>query len=226
MSTSVALFSVAGVKATLIIAQVIPFLILAIGVDNVFLLVHELDRQNERAHLQSAHPLFGDGNEEDVTSPEERVARTLGRMGPSILLSACCQTLAFGLGGAMVGMPAIRNFAIYAAGAVVVNFILQVTVFTSALVIDLRRVEVRDLSMLSELTRLVEPDRLRALPQAVVVQCLRSQRRVRGLRLALHPHDVCSRPAQKARQAPRRSCVRRSLCRLLGRRPSHRAGTR
>lgn len=37
-------------------------------------------------------------------------------MGPSILLSASCETVAFGL-GAMVGMPAVRNFAIYAAGA-------------------------------------------------------------------------------------------------------------
>lgn len=33
---------------------------------------------------------------------EERVARALGRMGPSILLSASCQTLAFSL-GALVG---------------------------------------------------------------------------------------------------------------------------
>lgn len=33
---------------------------------------------------------------------EERVARALGRMGPSILLSAACETVAFGL-GALVG---------------------------------------------------------------------------------------------------------------------------
>lgn len=41
-------------------------------------------------------------------------------------------------------MPAVRNFAIYAAGAVLVNAALQLTVFVSALTIDLRRVEVRE----------------------------------------------------------------------------------
>lgn len=39
-------------------------------------------------------------------------------------------------------MPAVRNFALYAAGSVLLNAILQVTVFISALVLDLRRVEV------------------------------------------------------------------------------------
>lgn len=62
-------------------------------------------------------------------------------MGPSILLSASCETVAFGL-GALVGMPAVRNFAIYAAGAVVINALLQVTIFVSAMAVDLRRVEV------------------------------------------------------------------------------------
>lgn len=39
-------------------------------------------------------------------------------------------------------MPAVRNFAVYAAGAVVVNALLQVTVFVSAMAIDLKRIEV------------------------------------------------------------------------------------
>lgn len=149
VSTSVALFSAFGVKVTLIIAEVIPFLVLAIGVDNVFILSHELDQQNARAYATaSCHgPLFGadDGQEEDdvdsLPSAEERVARALARMGPSILLSASCETVAFAL-GALVGMPAVRNFAIYAAGAVVINALLQVTIFVSAMAVDLRRVEV------------------------------------------------------------------------------------
>ena len=108
VSTSVALFSALGVKVTLIIAEVIPFLVLAIGVDNVsppqllrrripdnisqvFILGHELDRQNARAYTTTARhgPFFGDDEQEtddSITSPEERVARALARMGPSILL--------------------------------------------------------------------------------------------------------------------------------------------
>lgn len=157
MSTSVGIFSFAGVKITLIIAEVIPFLVLAIGVDNVFLLAHELERQNNAAYSAMArHGVFGHANlvegedhhrahyDEDldgVPSPEERVARALGRMGPSIFLSSFCQGVCFSL-GALVGMPAVRNFAIYAAGGIAINAVLQVTVFVSAMAIDLTRTEV------------------------------------------------------------------------------------
>ncbi|GAA5926909.1 hypothetical protein JCM3775_007076 [Rhodotorula graminis] len=142
VSTSVALCSAAGVKVTLIIAEVIPFLVLAIGVDNVFLLSHELDQQNARSYRQGSLLLPGDDDDDSdlYLDVEERVARTLARVGPSILLSASCETVAFAL-GALVGMPAVTNFAIYAAGAVVVNTVLQVTVFVSLMTLDLHRVE-------------------------------------------------------------------------------------
>ena len=125
VSASVGLFSAAGIKVTLIIAEVIPFLVLAVGVDNIFLIVHEFERVN------LSHP------DEDVV---ERVAKALGRMGPSILLSASTETIAFAL-GAFVGMPAVRNFAVYAAGAVFINALLQVTMFVSVLTLNQRRVE-------------------------------------------------------------------------------------
>ena len=110
ISTAVALFSSFGVRTTLVIAEVLPFLVLAIGVDNVFLLSAELDNQNRVAYAgQARHgPIFGEGDVLDeydadgLPSAEERVARALGRMGPSILLSATCEAVAFGL-GAMVG---------------------------------------------------------------------------------------------------------------------------
>ncbi|KAG0645741.1 NPC intracellular cholesterol transporter 1-related 1 [Hyphodiscus hymeniophilus] len=125
ISASIGLFSAAGVKVTLIIAEVIPFIVLAVGVDNIFLIVHEFERVNV------SHP-------DDVV--EIRVAKALGRMGPSILLSAITETIAFAL-GAFVGMPAVRNFAIYAAGAVFINALLQVTMFVSVLALNQRRVE-------------------------------------------------------------------------------------
>ncbi|KAF1984842.1 multidrug efflux transporter AcrB transmembrane domain-containing protein [Aulographum hederae CBS 113979] len=125
VSASVGLFSAAGIKVTLIIAEVIPFLVLAVGVDNIFLIVHEFERVNV------SHP---DGPVSD------RVARALGRMGPSILLSATTETVAFALGAA-VGMPAVRNFAAYAAGAVFINALLQVTMFVSVLALNQKRVE-------------------------------------------------------------------------------------
>lgn len=125
VSASVGLFSAAGIKVTLIIAEVIPFLVLAVGVDNIFLIVHEFDRVN------LSHP---------DAEIDTRVAKALGRMGPSILLSASAETIAFALGAA-VGMPAVRNFAVYAAGAVFINAVLQVTMFVSVLALNQRRVE-------------------------------------------------------------------------------------
>lgn len=125
VSASVGLFSACGIKVTLIIAEVIPFLVLAVGVDNIFLIVHEFERVN------LSRP-------DDAI--ESRMSRTLGRMGPSILLSALTETVAFALGAA-VGMPAVKNFAAYAAGAVLVNALLQVTMFVSVLALNQRRVE-------------------------------------------------------------------------------------
>jgi Niemann-Pick C1 protein len=165
VSTSVAFFSALGVKVTLIIAEVIPFLVLAVGVDNIFILVHEVDRQN-LLHGPNANPTAvmnsgtvpvpdtrdatfdttgDDTATENAPAPsllpvEERAARALARMGPSILLSTITEVLAFTL-GALVPMPAVRNFALYAAGSVFLNALMQVTVFVSAMTLDLRRVE-------------------------------------------------------------------------------------
>ncbi len=63
------------------------------------------------------------------------IARAVARMGPSILLSSVTEVTAFAL-GALVGMPAVRNFAIYAAGSVFIGAVMQVTVFVSAMTLD------------------------------------------------------------------------------------------
>lgn len=125
VSASVGFCSAMGIKVTLIIAEVIPFLVLAVGVDNIFLIVHEFERVNYRYPDESI---------------EVRVGKALGRIGPSILLSATTETLAFAL-GATVQMPAVRNFAIYAAGAVFINALLQVTMFIAVLAVNEKRVE-------------------------------------------------------------------------------------
>ena len=125
VSASVGVFSAMGIKVTLIIAEVIPFLVLAIGVDNIFLIVHEFEKVNYKYPRSSI---------------EARIGKALGRIGPSILLSAVTETICFAL-GATVQMPAVRNFAIYAAGAVFINAVLQVTMFIAVLAVNEKRVE-------------------------------------------------------------------------------------
>ncbi|KAJ3196146.1 hypothetical protein HDU67_004130 [Dinochytrium kinnereticum] len=76
----VGIFSFFGVKVTLIIAEVIPFLVLAVGVDNIFILCHTFD--------------FVDPD----LPVEDRAALTLAKVGPSILLAAVSETVAFSMG--------------------------------------------------------------------------------------------------------------------------------
>ncbi|KAJ3096121.1 hypothetical protein HDU97_006200 [Phlyctochytrium planicorne] len=122
VSVSVGIFSFFGVKVTLIIAEVIPFLVLAVGVDNIFILCHAFDS------ISSEFPV------------EDRAALALAKVGPSILLAAVSETVAFSM-GVFVSMPAVSVFSMYAAMAVFVDFVLQVTCFMSLLVLDSRRSE-------------------------------------------------------------------------------------
>lgn len=106
-----------GVKSTLIIAEVIPFLILAIGIDNIFLITHELDRISEGYRSLTL---------------EQKIVKSMMRVFPSIVLSLICQAGCFML-AAFVSMPAVRNFALYSATSVVFNVGLQSTAFVSIL---------------------------------------------------------------------------------------------
>ncbi|SCU78188.1 LAME_0A03620g1_1 [Lachancea meyersii CBS 8951] len=109
--------SIMGIKSTLIIAEVIPFLILAIGVDNIYLITHEYDR------------VFNASESLDV---QQTMERALKRISPSILMSLICQSSCF-LTATFVKMPAVRNFAIYSAVSIVFNVFLQLTAYVSIL---------------------------------------------------------------------------------------------
>jgi len=125
VTSSAGFFSMIGIKSTLIIAEVIPFLILAIGIDNIFLLVHELHLVNES---------------QPELLVEDRVSTALRRVGPSCFSSAILQFSMFIL-ATKVDMPAVRNFAFYSAGAILFNFLIQMTGFVSLLTIDQKRLE-------------------------------------------------------------------------------------
>lgn len=124
VTSSMGVLSFVGLKSTLIIAEVIPFLILAVGIDNIFLLVHEL----KEVSAGDSGPI------------EARVAKTVASVGPSCLISAVLQ-LAMFLLATLVDMPAVKNFAFYSAGAILMNFVLQMTAFVSLLALDQRRIE-------------------------------------------------------------------------------------
>ena len=113
-----------NIGATLIIMEVIPFLALAIGVDNVFLLSQASDKLPENV------------------SPAQRAAAALATAGPSMLLAATSETMGFAV-GTLTSMPALQNFAACAAFAIAIDFVLQVTAFPAMLALDAARVEQR-----------------------------------------------------------------------------------
>lgn len=118
---SLGLFGYIGVETTMLTIEVIPFLILAVGVDNLFILVHANGRVS---------------NFEKGKSSREIIAETLSEAGPSILLSAISQGCCFGI-GALTEMPAVQTFALYAMVAVFFNLLLQITAFIAMMTIDL-----------------------------------------------------------------------------------------
>lgn len=111
-----------GVSATLIIFEVLPFLVLAVGVDNIFIIVQTHQREHRKLNESQA----------------EHIGRVLGKVGPSIFLTSLSESICFFLGG-LSDMPAVKAFALYAGMALLIDFILQITCFISLLALDSRR---------------------------------------------------------------------------------------
>jgi len=122
--SSIGFYSYCNIAGTLIIFEVIPFLVLAVGVDNIFIIVQHFEKSKE----------------EEYQSADIRLAITISRVGPSILLTATSESIAFVL-GSLTPMPAVQIFSLYAFMAVFIDFLLQITCFVSILAIDARRQE-------------------------------------------------------------------------------------
>jgi Niemann-Pick C1 protein len=173
--------SYAGMHVSMIVLEVVPFLILAIGVDNMFLLAQAFDVQRQRQHCQ-AYACNELGWPETVAtmpsvalSGSEPSTLTAGLLVehrpahaaqpvvptptcrppmhndacralqlaaddalPAICAAALCETLAFAV-GAIIPVPAVRQFCVVSAVAVVANAALQATWFVPALAADSRR---------------------------------------------------------------------------------------
>ncbi|CAD5210926.1 unnamed protein product [Bursaphelenchus okinawaensis] len=96
------------------IVTVVPFLILAIGVDDVFIFLHSWHRTDHELPLR------------------ERVAHMLADAGPSISITSLTNLLSFGI-GIWTPTPAIRVFCLFTTVAVIFDYIYQI-VFYSAII--------------------------------------------------------------------------------------------
>uniref|UniRef100_A0A183CB79 SSD domain-containing protein n=2 Tax=Globodera pallida TaxID=36090 RepID=A0A183CB79_GLOPA len=124
VSSSIGLFALFKMQATLIILEVEPFLVLAVGVDNIFILVHSYQRLAN-----------------DVERPlADRMAQICADVIPSMVLSSVSECLCFSL-GALSSMPAVQMFSLYASVAILLNFLLQITCFLAVFIWDIQRQE-------------------------------------------------------------------------------------
>ncbi|XP_028988073.1 NPC intracellular cholesterol transporter 1 [Betta splendens] len=124
VTASLGIFSYVGIPLTLIVIEVIPFLVLAVGVDNIFIIVQTYQR-DERMPQEELH---------------QQIGRVLGDIAPSMFLSSFSETVAFFL-GALSNMPAVRTFSLFAGLAVFIDFLLQISCFVSLLGLDAKRQE-------------------------------------------------------------------------------------
>ncbi|KAK2569950.1 Protein patched-like protein 1 [Acropora cervicornis] len=102
--------------------QVLPFLALGLGVDDMFLLAHSYSFQTQNGDIRN----------------KEEVGLCLATTGVSVFLTSFNNMLAFFM-AALIPIPALRYFAIQAAVVVVFNFIAVIIIFPAIISLDLRR---------------------------------------------------------------------------------------
>ncbi|VDD91725.1 unnamed protein product [Enterobius vermicularis] len=102
------------------ITLVVPFLIIGVGCDDSFIVVHAWRRSKDCSTLQT------------------RIAKTMEEAGPSITVTSLTNVLSFTI-GALTGTMAIQIFCLYAAVGVLFDFFYQLTFFAAATVFEGKR---------------------------------------------------------------------------------------
>lgn len=105
--------------------QVLPLLIIGIGVDDVFVVTRALDDLNQEEKFK----------EKPVRS---RIALALSNAGSAITVTSITNIIVFLL-GSISKLPALRFFALWAAIGVFFDWIFTITFYTAALTLDTRR---------------------------------------------------------------------------------------
>lgn len=114
--SAVGLLSAIGLKFQSIVVATL-FLVLAVGVDDVFIIMRAWDRTDHRR-----------------TVPE-RLSATLEDAGPSITISSLTNAMSFAI-GITSSTPAVQTFCIYSTVSIVICYFYQLILFTAILALS------------------------------------------------------------------------------------------
>lgn len=132
-----------GVTITVFAINVIPFFVLSVGIDNVFLMVNTL-------HSIQSNPKQFDDYKENMSPSKKRnffFDKMLIKVGPSIFVSSVTQITCFAL-GSLAKFPAMVSFAIFVSISLGFLFIFQLTTIIAILSIDYNRAKNNRLDIL------------------------------------------------------------------------------
>ncbi|XP_067309587.1 protein patched homolog 1 [Pseudorasbora parva] len=129
VAAGLGLCSLLGLSFNAATTQVLPFLALGIGVDDMFLLAHSFTEARSNIPFK------------------ERTGDCLRRTGTSVALTSINNMIAFFM-AALVPIPALRAFSLQAAIVVVFNFAMVLLIFPAILSLDLQRREDKRLDIL------------------------------------------------------------------------------
>nr|WHI98180.1 Niemann-Pick C1 protein b [Chilo suppressalis] len=140
---SIGVMGYTQITLTLLAINVIPFFVLAVGIDNVFLMVNTL------YDIDSNLKQFDDYNENFSFEKKRRFvfSKMMGRVGPSMFVSSITQITCFAI-GSLANFPAVVTFSIFASISLGFLFIFQITTVTAIISLDYMRVSQRRLDVL------------------------------------------------------------------------------
>ncbi|XP_063364895.1 NPC intracellular cholesterol transporter 1 homolog 1b-like [Cydia amplana] len=124
----------AGITLTLLAINVIPFFVLSVGIDNVFLMVNTI--HSIEGNLKS----YDDYNP-DMNLDQKRIyvfSKMMGKVGPSMFVASVTQVTCFGI-GALANFPAVVTFSVFACISLGFLFVFQITTVVAILSLDYKR---------------------------------------------------------------------------------------